>query len=165
MEKGFIFEGVCDFNLIGGDILIRKSGTGIKVYPECLAWNALISGVRIRGFGGDQPFVGIDYDMQQQYWTPSGLNRLTITDCQVQNGMPAIRLGSKSVRTFIRGNLLIGAEGYPAIQVEEGADLFTITDNILQQQPSGESVQPPVILVNSGEVQKVLFDNLVDETY
>ncbi len=163
VDYGFIFEGVCGFNIIGGNILIRKGGTGIKVYPECLAWNALISGVQIRGFGGDQPFVGIDYDMQQQYWTPSGLNRLTITDCQIQNGMPAIRLGSKSVRTFIRGNLLMGAEGYPAIQVDEGADLFTITDNILQQRPSGETEQPPVIVDNSGEVQKVLRDNLVEE--
>ena len=107
--------------------------------------------------------MGIDYDMQQQYWTPNGHNKLTITDCVIQNGMPAIRLGSKSVRTFIRGNLLMGAEGYPAIQVDEGADLFTITDNILQQRPSGETEQPPVIVDNSGEVQKVLRDNLVEE--
>ena len=37
VDYGFIFEGVCGFNIIGGNILIRKGGTGIKVYPECLA--------------------------------------------------------------------------------------------------------------------------------
>lgn len=162
VENGFIFEGVSGFNIIGGNILVRKGGTGVKVNPECLGYNAVISGVQIRGFGVDKSFVGVDYDMRFQYWQPNGLNKLTIADCQIQNAKPAIKLGGKSTRAFIRGNLLLGADGYPAIEIAKGASMFTITDNILQTKKPGATKMPPPILDNSGNVTKSITGNLVE---
>lgn len=163
VEYGFIFEGVSGFSIIGGNILVRKDGIGIKVNPECLAYNAVISGVQIRGFTEDKPFVGIDYDMKFQYWQPNRLNKLSITDCQIQNGKPAIRLGAKSVRSFIKGNLLCGADGYPSIEIGKGANLICVTDNIMQIRSSaGATKQPTPIVDNSGKVQKIIKDNLYE---
>jgi hypothetical protein len=161
VEYGFIFEGVSGFTITGSNILVRKDGIGIKANPECLGYNAVISGVQIRGFKED--FTGIDYNMQYQYWQPNILNKLSITDCQIQNAKTAIRLGNKSIRAFIKGNLLCGADGYPSIDIKKGAKLFTITDNILQLHKSvGAVKQPDPIVDNSGNVQKIIKDNMIE---
>ncbi|MHB1456168.1 MAG: glycosyl hydrolase family 28-related protein [Armatimonadota bacterium] len=163
VEYGFIFEGVSGFTITGSNILVRKDGIGIKVNPECLGYNAVLSGVQIRGFGEDKPYIGIDYNMQFQYWQPNGLNKLTITDCQIQNAKPAIRLGEKSIRAFIKGNLLCGADGYPSIDIKKGAKLFTIKDNIFQvRKMVGTAKQPTAIIDASGKVQKVIKDNMIE---
>lgn len=164
VEYGFIFEGVCGFTILGSNILVRKNGTGIKVNPECIGYNAVISGVQIRGFGADNPFVGVDYNMQLQYWQHNGLNKLTITDCQIQNAKPAIKLGNKAYRTFIKGNLLASKEGYPVIDIAKGADYLTITDNIFQtNKKEGVKANKAAIRDLSVTKNKIIKDNLFEE--
>lgn len=160
VEYGFIFEGTCGFTMSDCNILVRKDGTGVKVNPECLGYNAVINSVQIRGFGPDKPFVGVDYDMQYQYWQPNGLNKLTITNCQIQNGKPAIKLGAKSTRTFITNNLLCGAVGYPSIEITKGSSLINITGNIIQTKKD-ETIKP--IIDRSGSVQKIIKENMYEK--
>ncbi|MHB0998582.1 MAG: glycosyl hydrolase family 28-related protein [Armatimonadota bacterium] len=164
VEYGFIFEGVAGFTIVGSNILVRKDGVGIKINSECIAYNAVVNGVQIRGFGEDKPFIGIDYNMQYQYWQPNRLNKLTVTGCEIQNAKPAIRLGDKSIRAFINGNLLCGADGYPSIEIMNGAKLFTIKDNILQtRKDEGTVKQPSPIIDRSGNVQKIIKDNMYEK--
>lgn len=160
VEYGFYFEGICGFTITDCNILVRKDGVGVKVYPECLAYNAVINGVQIRGFGEDKPYIGVDFDMQYQYWQPNGLNKLTVTNCQIQNGKPAVKLGAKSTRAFITNNLLCGASGYPSIEIAKGADLFNITGNIIQTK-KGETIKP--IIDSSGSVQKIIKENMYEK--
>lgn len=164
VEYGFIFEGVCGFSINGSNILVRKDGVGIKVNPECIGYNAVVSAVQIRGFGADKPFTGIDYNMKLQYWQPNALNKLTVTDCQIQNGKPAIKLGDKAHRTFITGNLLGGAQGYPAIEIAKGASYIIITGNLLQV-PKGQNtpIRRRAINDQSQPTNKIIKDNLFEE--
>lgn len=161
VEIGFDMQGVLGFNIANSDILVRKDGVGVKVNSECLAYNAVISGVQIRGFDAEKPFVGIEYDMAYKYWQPNPLNKLSITDCQIQNGKPAIKLGDTAMRTFIKGNLLCGAKGYPAIEITKDANYFIITDNIFQSINLKEEPYP--INNKAGRsTTKILRDNIIE---
>ncbi|HET6456565.1 MAG TPA: hypothetical protein VFI02_19365, partial [Armatimonadota bacterium] len=62
---------------------------------------------------------------------PHPRNRLVIADCQVTDGAPSVHLKSGAQRAQIHDNHLTGVAGKPAILIQKGADLFTITNNIL----------------------------------
>ena len=162
VDIGFDFEGVCGFTIIGSNILIRENGIGVRVANECIAYNAVISGVQIRGFTEDKPFIGIDYNMTYKYWQPNALNKLSITDCQIQNGKPTIRLTDTAMRTFIKGNLLRGATGYSAIEIAPKADYFTITDNIIQTDENNTTIEPIDNKAGAGKT-KILRDNIIED--
>lgn len=125
VENGFIFEGACGFTLNSSNILVRENGFGVKVIAHSLYYNAVIEGVQVRGFG--KPFTGIEYDCS----TPHPRNRLAISDCQVTDGAPSVHLRSGAQRAQVHDCHLTGVAGKPAILIDKGADLLTITDNIL----------------------------------
>lgn len=125
VDAGFVFEGACGFVLSGTNILVRKGGVGVWVAADSLYYNAVITGVQVRPFA--EPIVGIEYRVK----TPHPRNRLAISDCQVINGAPAVHLGPGAARTTITGCHLNAAAGQPAVLVDEGADLFTISGNVL----------------------------------
>lgn len=154
VDEGFVFEGHSGFSISGTNILVNKGGTGVKINADCLAYNATISGVQVRGHNGT--FTGIDYALKHDVWAPDKRNKLAITDCHITGAEPAIRLRKNAVRTSIKGSLLAGVDGKPAVVIDEGADLFTITDNILQG--------PKPISDKSGvTAQKIVKDNIFEK--
>ncbi len=146
VDNGFIFEGAAGFVIKSSNILVRENGIGVRAEVGSLYYNAVISAVQIRGFG--KPFVGVVYDCGVAH----GRNRLAITDCQVTEGAPAIHLKSGAQRAQIRGCHLVGAKGQPAILIDKGADLFTITDNILNGRIADNSTTTKKTV--SGNVQE-----------
>jgi len=125
VDNGFIFEGMAGFVIKSSNILVRGNGVGVKVDVNGLYYNAVVGAVQVRGFG--KPFVGFEYDCRDSH----SRNRLVISDCQVTEGAPSIHLKSGAQRAQIHDCHLTGVNGKPAILIDKGADLFTITDNIL----------------------------------
>lgn len=154
VQEGFVFEGHSGFSITGTNILVNKGGVGIKIKADCVAYNGVVSGVQVRGYG--EPFTGIDYDLKHDIYPPDKRNKLNITDCHIADAKPAIHLGKESVRATIKGCTLAGVKGSPAIQIDKGADLFIITDNFLQ----GEN---PIKDDSDPKAQKVIKDNLFEK--
>lgn len=125
VHNGFIFEGRTGFTLAESNILVEDGGVGIRVANESLYYNAVISGVQVRHVRG--PITGIDVQMK----TPHVRNRLSIADCQVVGGAPAVALRSGAQRVHIHDCHLQALPGEPAIRIEEGADLLLISNNVL----------------------------------
>lgn len=125
VDYGFIFEGALGFVVASANILVREQGVGVRVLPQSLYYNGVIESVQVRGFG--KPIVGFEFDCL----TPHPRNRLSIADCQVMDGSPAVHLLSGSTRANIHNSHFHAAPGSPAIRIEKGADLFTITNNVL----------------------------------
>lgn len=144
VDNGFIFEGACGFTLNSTNILVRDKGFGVKVNANSLFYNAVIEGVQVRGFG--KPFTGFEFNCA----TPHPRNRLVIADSQVTDGAPSVHLMPGAQRAQVHDNNFTGVEGHPAILIDKGADLFTITNNIL----SG------TIEDNSGAVKKTISGNV-----
>lgn len=138
VNYGFVFEGMCGFVLSSSNILVRENGVGVRVAPTSLFYNGVINSVQVRSFG--KPIVGIEYNALK----PHPRNRLSIADCQVTDGSPALLLGPGAIRANVHDNHLQAAPGKPAIQIDKGANLLVITNNVLSaQEPiadeSGES--------------------------
>jgi hypothetical protein len=125
VDNGFIFEGATGFVLNSTNILVNKGGFGVKVRTNGLFYNAVIEGVQVRTHNG--PVVGFEYDCL----SPHPRNRLAISDCQVTDGAPAVHIKSGAQRAQVHDCHLQGVEGHPAVLIDKGADLFTITNNIL----------------------------------
>ena len=149
VDQGFVFEGATGFVLNATNILVRGGGVGVKVNTNSLYYNGVINGVQVRGYG--QPLVGFDYNCL----VPHGRNRLGITDCQVAEGAPSVRIGPGGWRANIHNNHFTGVPGKPAIQIDKGADLLVITNNVLS------SKQP--ILDNSGDKARKNISGNVEE--
>jgi len=98
VNNGFIFEGACGFVLSSANILLRKDGLRVSVIPNSLFYNAVISGVQVRSFG--QTIVGFEYDTK----TPHPRNCLSIADCQLFDGSPALHLGPGAIRANVHDN-------------------------------------------------------------
>lgn len=149
VENGFIFEGYTGFTLSNTNILINKGGIGVKVDAQSLFYNAAINGIQVRGHNG--PFIGIEYNAQK----PHGRNRLAISNSQVTDGMPAVHLKSGAQRAQISNCHLSAVEGQPSIRIDEGADLFTITNNIF-------NVKNPIEDNSGTDARKTISGNLTD---
>ena len=147
VDYGFIFQGACGFTINSTNILVRENGFGVKVDANSLFYNAVIEGVQVRGFG--KPFVGFEYNCA----TPHPRNRLVISGCQVTDGAPSVHLKSGAQRAQISDCHLTGVAGNPAILIDKGADLFTITDNILNGR----------IEDNSGSEKKTVSGNVRED--
>ncbi|MBQ9358397.1 MAG: hypothetical protein IJT95_02510, partial [Abditibacteriota bacterium] len=142
VDFGFDFAGVMGFTVLGCNVLVNKGGTGIRVNPEALGFNAVIKDTQIRGFGGDDnAFTGIDHNYSGKYWKPFYTNKLTISDCVIQGGAPAIHLGDKAQRVWIKDCLLMGTGSTPALTIDDGAEYIYLLDNILQQTGKTEPVK------------------------
>lgn len=128
VDEGFIFEGATGFVLNSSNILLRKNGVGVQVKTQGLFYNAVISGVQVRSFG--DPIVGFEYTAL----SPHNRNRLSISDCQVVDGSPALLLGPGSTRITAQGNHFQSVPGKPAIQIDADADLISITGNVLSSE-------------------------------
>ncbi len=134
VDTGFDIEGVCGFTISDCNILVNKGGTGIRLRAEAIAYNGVVSATQIRGFGGDNEFCGIDYDMRYKYWSPSVLNKLTVSECVIQGASPAVRIGKRAQRVWLKGCLLSGTEKSPAVVAEKGAEYVYIKDNVFQRE-------------------------------
>lgn len=149
VDQGFVFEGATGFVLNSTNILVRKGGVGVSVKPNSLFYNAVISGVQVRTFG--EPAIGFEYTTL----SPHPRNRLSIADCQVVDGAPALLLGSGAIRANIHDNHFQSVPDKPAIQIDSGADLLVITNNVLT------ATQP--ILDNSGDKARKNISGNVEE--
>lgn len=125
VDEGFVFEGATGFVIDSSNILVREGGVGVRVKTESLFYNAVINAVQVRGFG--KPLTGFEYTNL----VPHSRNRLSIADCQVVDGAPAVLLGSGAIRANIHDNHFQSVPGRPAIQIDKGADLLVITNNVL----------------------------------
>lgn len=125
VDEGFVFEGTTGFVINSSNILVREGGVGVRVNVPSLFYNAVISGVQVRGYG--KPLTGFEYTTQ----VPHSRNRLSIADCQVVDGAPAVLLGPGAIRANIHDNHFQSVTGKPAIQIDKGADLLVITNNVL----------------------------------
>ena len=147
VNYGFVFEGMCGFVLSSSNILVRENGVGVKVVPNSLFYNAAIDGVQVRSFG--KPIVGIEYNTLK----PHGRNRLSVADCQVTDGSPALLLGPGAVRANIHDNHFQAAPGRPAIQIDKGANLLVVTNNVLSaQEPIADNSGDGAIKNVSGNI-------------
>lgn len=149
VDQGFVFEGATGFVLNSANILVRKGGVGVSVKTNNIFYNAVISGVQVRTFG--EPVTGFEYTTTN----PHSRNRLSIADCQVVDGAPALLLGSGAIRANIHDNHFQSVPDKPAIQIDKGADLLVITNNVLS------STQP--ILDNSGDKARKNISGNVEE--
>jgi len=154
VQEGFVFEGHCSIALTATNILVTKGGVGVRVAADCLGYNAVISSVTVRGFG--EPFRGIEYGIKHDIWPPDLRNNLTISDCHVVGGAPAIHLQAGATRANIRGCLLRGAEGHPAILVDRGVESYLVTSNTL-------SGSPPIRDNAGSKCRKVVSGNLIEK--
>jgi len=149
VDNGFIFEGTSGFVVESTNILVRKGGVGIRIDADYLFYNAVIASTQIRPFG--DPIRGIEFGVKN----PHPRNRLSIADCQVDLGSPAVRLMKGAVRVNVHDNHFQSAVGQPAIVVDEGVDLFTITNNILgSREPIRDGSGP--------KARKTISGNLTD---
>ncbi len=128
VDQGFVFEGALGFVLSSTNILVRDGGVGVRIDADSLFYNAVINSVQVRPFKG--PIVGIEFNCA----SPHSRNRLSIADCQVMAGAPAVHLKQGAVRANIHDNHFQASGSNAAIQIDKGADLFTITNNILSGQ-------------------------------
>jgi hypothetical protein len=150
VDRGFVLEGALGFVISGTNILVRDGGVGVRVDADSLFYNAVINGVQVRPFKG--PIVGIEYNCL----SPHARNRLSIADCQVVGGAPAVHLKSGAVRANIHDCHLQGGAEHPAIRIDKGATLFTITNNVLSGQKAIED--------NSGKrASKTISGNLQEK--
>ena len=150
VNNGFLFEGASGFMISSSNILVRKDGVGVKVVPDSLFYNAVISGVQVRSFG--QPIVGFEYSAK----TPHSRNRLSIADCQVVDGSPALLLGPGAIRANIHDNHFQSVPGQPAIKIDKGANLLVITNNVL-------SAREPIIDESGKDATKNISGNVVEK--
>ncbi len=150
VQNGFIFEGATGFSVSSANILVRKGGVGISVRPNSLFYNATISAVQVRSFG--EPIVGFEYDTKN----PHIRNRLSIADCQVVDGSPALHLGPGAIRANIHDNHFQAVPDKPAIQIDNGADLLVITNNIL-------SAKQPIKDESGKNARKNISGNVVEK--
>ncbi|MGI6296540.1 MAG: glycosyl hydrolase family 28-related protein [Armatimonadota bacterium] len=149
VDEGFVFEGASGFVINSTNILVRKGGVGVKIKSQGLYYNAVISGVQVRSFG--EPIVGIEYTTL----SPHHRNRLSITDCQVFEGSPALLLGPGAARVTVQSNHFESMPDKPAIQIEPGADLLVITGNILKsKQPIKDDSGDEAIKNISGNIEE-----------
>ncbi|MBO4548871.1 MAG: hypothetical protein J5758_06615 [Abditibacteriota bacterium] len=132
VDFGFDFQGGMGFTILGCNVLVNGGGTGIRVRPEVIGFNGVIKDTQIRGYG--QPFTGIDHDYSRKYWGGFYTDKLTISDCVIQDAAPAVRLGERAERVWIKDSLLMGIAGSPAVEIAKGARFFYVTDNIFQQR-------------------------------
>lgn len=128
VDEGFVFEGATGFVIDSTNILVREGGVGVKVKASSLFYNAAINSTQVRGFG--KPLTGFEYTTL----VPHSRNRLSIADCQVVDGAPAVLLGSGAIRANIHDNHFQSVPGKPAIQIDKGADLLVITNNVLSAE-------------------------------
>ncbi len=128
VDEGFVFEGATGFVIDATNILVRENGVGVRVKTSSLFYNAVINSTQVRGFG--KPLIGFEYTNL----VPHSRNRLSIADCQVVDGAPAVLLGSGATRVNIHDNHFQSVPGKPAIQIEKGADLIVITNNVLSAE-------------------------------
>ena len=149
VDNGFIFEGTSGFVINSTNILVRKGGVGIRIDADNLFYNAVISSTQIRPFA--DPIRGIEFNVRNAHLR----TRLSVADCQVDLGAPALRLGPGVIRAIIHDNHFQSAVGQPAIVIEPGADLFTITNNIL-----GSS--EPIRDASGDKARKTISGNLTD---
>lgn len=154
VEEGFVFNGHMSIALYATNILVKPGGVGVRVMADCLGYGAVVSGVTVRGFG--KPFRGIEYGIKHDIWPRDLRNNLTISDCHVVEGMPALRLMPGAVRANIRGCLLRGAAGQPAVVIDRGVESFLLTTNTL-------SGTPAMVDRSGKECAKVIRDNLVEQ--
>jgi hypothetical protein len=149
VENGFIFEGTSGFVVDSTNILVRKGGVGIRVDADSLFYNAVIASTQIRPFA--DPIRGIEFGVKN----PHPRNRLSIADCQIVLGAPAVRLKRGAVRVNIHNNHLEAAGDNGAIVVDEGADLFTITNNVLTgKEPIRDASGPKARKTVAGNVEE-----------
>jgi predicted nicotinamide N-methyase len=87
---------------------------------------------------------------------PHPRNRLSIADCQVVDGAPAVLLGSGAIRANIHDNHFQSVPGKPAIQIDKGADLLVITNNVL-------SSKEPIKDDSDKTARKNISGNVVEE--
>jgi hypothetical protein len=137
VDEGFVFEGATGFVIDSSNILVREGGVGVRVRTSSLYYNAVIDAVQVRGFG--KPLTGFEYTNL----VPHSRNRLSIADCQVVDGAPAVLLGSGAARANIHDNHFSSVPGKPAIQIDKGADLLVITNNVLSAQEPIIQARPP----------------------
>ncbi|MCX6359826.1 MAG: glycosyl hydrolase family 28-related protein [Armatimonadetes bacterium] len=150
VDNGFIFEGTSGFVLESTNILVRKGGVGVRVDADHLFYNAVITGVQVRPF--DQPIRGFEYRVKN----PHERNRLSIADCQVTMGSPAVRLMKGAIRANIHDSHFKSVPGQPAVQIDEGVTLFTLTNNILTSAV-------PIRDQSGPKAQKTITGNLVEK--
>ena len=150
VNEGFVFEGATGFVLNSSNILVRGGGVGVRVRTNSLFYNAVISGVQVRGFG--KPLIGFEYTTL----TPHPRNRLSIADCQVVDGAPALLLGSGAIRANIHDNHFQSVPDKPAIQIDSGADLLVITNNVL-------SSKQPVLDRSGKDARKNISGNVEEQ--
>lgn len=149
VDEGFVFEGATGFVLNSTNILLRKGGVGVKVKAHGLYYNAVISGVQVRSFG--EPIVGFEYTAL----SPHSRNRLSITDCQVVDGSPALLLGPTATRVTVQSNHFQSVPDKPAIQIEPGANMLVITGNVLSsQQPIKDDSGKDAIKNIAGNIEE-----------
>lgn len=149
VDNGFIFEGTSGFVINSTNILVRKGGVGVRVDADNLFYNAVISGTQVRPFA--DPIRGIEFNVKNAH----PRTRLSVADCQVDLGAPALRLGSGVIRANIHNNHFQAAIGRPAIVIEPGADMFTITDNVLGSRE-------PIRDASGDKARKTISGNLTD---
>lgn len=150
VDEGFVFEGATGFVLNSANILLHKDGVGVRVRADGLYYNAVISGVQVRSFG--EPIVGFEYSTV----SPHSRNRLSITDCQVIDGSPALLLGAGATRATVQSSHFQSVPDKPAIQIEPGANFLVITGNILSsQQPIKDDSGEDAIKNISGNVEEI----------
>ena len=150
VHEGFVFEGACGFVLDSTNILVEPGGVGVRVAAGALYYNAVISGVQVRNYAG--PARGIEVGVAE----PASRNRIAISDCQAVDGAPALRLMGGTLRATIHGNHFLGAPGSPAVVIEPGTDLVSITGNILGGSPA-------ILDRATSATQKLIRDNIVEE--
>ncbi len=149
VDHGFIFEGTSGFVISSTNILVRKGGVGVRVDADYLFYNAVITGTQVRPFG--DPIRGIEFNVKNAH----PRTRLSVADCQVDLGAPALRLGPGVIRANIHDNHFQAAVDQPAIVIEPGADLFTITNNILGSKE-------PIRDGSGDKARKTISGNLTD---
>ncbi|MEN6372893.1 MAG: glycosyl hydrolase family 28-related protein [Armatimonadota bacterium] len=151
VKYGFIFEGLTGFVLTNTDILVKNGGTGVIVEPDGLFYNGVISAVQVRSYGG--PIVDIEYGSKKPHaWT-----RLSIADCQLLGGAPAIHLKEGACRANIHDCHLRAESDQPTIIIDPGVDYINISNNIIYTRT--EAIQDQ----SGKEAHKQISGNMVED--
>ena len=132
-DNGFIFAGYGGFVIDSSQILVRPGGIGITVNSDAIFYNAAVTSTQVRGTGGGN-IIGLIYDPKDYHVR----TKLSVSDFQVIDGYPAVKLGSKARNFTMTNSHFMGSGG---IEIAKGADSIIIKDNIIDYWAGGYTIK------------------------
>jgi hypothetical protein len=146
VKYGFLIEGTCGLVLSDTQIYVSDpAGAGIRMTMPSLFYHSTITNTQVRCDGSQA--TGVEYSPSDDH----NRNHLNLSHCQIVEAGTGVKLGPLARRVWVTENHI--TSGGPGIEIDEGADIFQVTGNII-----GATQQ--IVDHTPETARKVIRDNL-----